>query len=80
MPAECHQWRLHGSMTACDWGTIPTLIEVDRVEVRAMVDNVSDSLSSMPPFITLEWRVPAPLLPWLVPRAWNSARRAIVTL
>jgi len=34
---------------------MPTLIEADRVEVQVLVDNVTDSLSSTPPFVTREW-------------------------
>jgi 7,8-dihydropterin-6-yl-methyl-4-(beta-D-ribofuranosyl)aminobenzene 5'-phosphate synthase len=29
--------------------------EVDRLEVQVLVDNVTDSLSTMPPFVTREW-------------------------
>ena len=31
------------------------LTEVDRLEVQVLVDNVTDSLSSTPPFVTREW-------------------------
>ena len=34
---------------------MPTLIEADRIEVQVLVDNVTDSLSSTPPFVTREW-------------------------
>jgi 7,8-dihydropterin-6-yl-methyl-4-(beta-D-ribofuranosyl)aminobenzene 5'-phosphate synthase len=34
---------------------MPTLIEADRLEVQVLVDNVTDSLSSTPPFVTREW-------------------------
>ena len=34
---------------------MPTLTEVDRLEVQVLVDNVTDSLSSTPPFVTREW-------------------------
>src|ERR1700722_19907566 len=36
-------------------GTMPTLIEAARVEVQGLVDNLTDSLSSTPPFVTREW-------------------------
>jgi len=32
-----------------------TLIECDRLEVQVLVDNVTDTLSSTPPFVTREW-------------------------
>jgi 7,8-dihydropterin-6-yl-methyl-4-(beta-D-ribofuranosyl)aminobenzene 5'-phosphate synthase len=32
-----------------------TISEVDRLEVQVLVDNVTDSLSSTPPFVTREW-------------------------
>jgi 7,8-dihydropterin-6-yl-methyl-4-(beta-D-ribofuranosyl)aminobenzene 5'-phosphate synthase len=35
--------------------TMPLLTEVDRLEVQVLVDNVTDSLSSTPPFVTREW-------------------------
>jgi 7,8-dihydropterin-6-yl-methyl-4-(beta-D-ribofuranosyl)aminobenzene 5'-phosphate synthase len=31
------------------------LTEVDRLEVQVLIDNVTDSLSSTPPFVTREW-------------------------
>ena len=31
---------------------MPLLTEVDRLEVQVLVDNVTDSLSSTPPFVT----------------------------
>ena len=34
---------------------MPSLTEVDRLEVQVLVDNVTDSLSSTPPFVTREW-------------------------
>ena len=34
---------------------MPMLTEVDRLEVQVLVDNVTDSLSSTPPFVTREW-------------------------
>ncbi|HVC62437.1 MAG TPA: MBL fold metallo-hydrolase [Acetobacteraceae bacterium] len=34
---------------------MPTLTEADRIEVQVLVDNVTDSLSSTPPFVTREW-------------------------
>jgi 7,8-dihydropterin-6-yl-methyl-4-(beta-D-ribofuranosyl)aminobenzene 5'-phosphate synthase len=34
---------------------MPLLTEVDRLEVQVLVDNVTDSLSSTPPFVTREW-------------------------
>jgi 7,8-dihydropterin-6-yl-methyl-4-(beta-D-ribofuranosyl)aminobenzene 5'-phosphate synthase len=34
---------------------MPTLIECDRLEVQVLVDNVTDSLSSTPAFVTREW-------------------------
>jgi 7,8-dihydropterin-6-yl-methyl-4-(beta-D-ribofuranosyl)aminobenzene 5'-phosphate synthase len=34
---------------------MPTLIESDRLEVQVLVDNVTDSLSSTPAFVTREW-------------------------
>ncbi|MGC1412439.1 MAG: MBL fold metallo-hydrolase [Acetobacteraceae bacterium] len=34
---------------------MPTLTELDRLEVQVLVDNVTDSLSSTPPFVTREW-------------------------
>ena len=34
---------------------MPTLIEADRIEVQVLVDNVTDTLSSAPPFVTREW-------------------------
>jgi len=32
-----------------------TLQPVDRLEIQVLVDNVTDSLSSTPPFVTREW-------------------------
>ena len=32
-----------------------TLTEADRLEVQVLIDNVTDSLSSTPPFVTREW-------------------------
>src|SRR5271166_3003562 len=34
---------------------MPMLTELDRLEVQVLVDNVTDSLSSTPPFVTREW-------------------------
>jgi 7,8-dihydropterin-6-yl-methyl-4-(beta-D-ribofuranosyl)aminobenzene 5'-phosphate synthase len=34
---------------------MPTLIEADRIEVQVLVDNVTDTLSSTPPFVTREF-------------------------
>jgi 7,8-dihydropterin-6-yl-methyl-4-(beta-D-ribofuranosyl)aminobenzene 5'-phosphate synthase len=34
---------------------MPPLTAVDRLEVQVLVDNVTDSLSSTPPFVTREW-------------------------
>ena len=34
---------------------MPMVTEVDRLEVQVLVDNVTDSLSSTPPFVTREW-------------------------
>ncbi len=34
---------------------MPLLTELDRLEVQVLVDNVTDSLSSTPPFVTREW-------------------------
>src|SRR6476660_6811847 len=34
---------------------MPLLTEVDRLEVQVLIDNVTDSLSSTPPFVTREW-------------------------
>lgn len=34
---------------------MPTLAAVDRLEVDVLVDNVTDSLSSTPGFVTREW-------------------------
>lgn len=34
---------------------MPVLTEADRLEVQVLVDNVTDSLSSTPPFVTREW-------------------------
>jgi 7,8-dihydropterin-6-yl-methyl-4-(beta-D-ribofuranosyl)aminobenzene 5'-phosphate synthase len=34
---------------------MPVLLEADRLEVQVLVDNVTDSLSSTPPFVTREW-------------------------
>jgi 7,8-dihydropterin-6-yl-methyl-4-(beta-D-ribofuranosyl)aminobenzene 5'-phosphate synthase len=34
---------------------MPNLQPVDRLEVQVLVDNVTDSLSSTPPFVTREW-------------------------
>jgi 7,8-dihydropterin-6-yl-methyl-4-(beta-D-ribofuranosyl)aminobenzene 5'-phosphate synthase len=33
----------------------PDLQRVERIEIRVLVDNVTDSLSSAPPFVTREW-------------------------
>lgn len=34
---------------------MPTLTEADRLEVQVLVDNVTDSPSSTPSFVTREW-------------------------
>jgi 7,8-dihydropterin-6-yl-methyl-4-(beta-D-ribofuranosyl)aminobenzene 5'-phosphate synthase len=34
---------------------MPTLTEADRLEVQVLIDNVTDSLSSTPAFVTREW-------------------------
>jgi 7,8-dihydropterin-6-yl-methyl-4-(beta-D-ribofuranosyl)aminobenzene 5'-phosphate synthase len=34
---------------------MPELRTVDRIEIQVLVDNVTDSLSSTPPFVTREW-------------------------
>jgi 7,8-dihydropterin-6-yl-methyl-4-(beta-D-ribofuranosyl)aminobenzene 5'-phosphate synthase len=34
---------------------MPMLIEADRLEVQVLIDNVTDSLSSTPAFVTREW-------------------------
>jgi 7,8-dihydropterin-6-yl-methyl-4-(beta-D-ribofuranosyl)aminobenzene 5'-phosphate synthase len=34
---------------------MPTLTEADRLEVQVLIDNVTDSLSSTPDFVTREW-------------------------
>lgn len=34
---------------------MPTLLEADRLDVQVLVDNVTDTLSSAPPFVTREW-------------------------
>jgi 7,8-dihydropterin-6-yl-methyl-4-(beta-D-ribofuranosyl)aminobenzene 5'-phosphate synthase len=34
---------------------MPTLMEADRLEVQVLIDNVTDSLSSTPAFVTREW-------------------------
>lgn len=33
----------------------PRLVEVDRVEITVLIDNVTDSLSRVPPSVTPEW-------------------------
>jgi 7,8-dihydropterin-6-yl-methyl-4-(beta-D-ribofuranosyl)aminobenzene 5'-phosphate synthase len=34
---------------------MPTLIEADRLEIQVLIDNVTDSLSTTPAFVTREW-------------------------
>src|SRR4029077_16179322 len=48
-PRTWHAERTHAR------NIMPLLTEVDQLQVQVLADNVTDSLSSTPPFVTREW-------------------------